>query len=928
MGRSRRSRASDRGQRDQHELVWRRIDLHIHTPASADYQEPDCSFLDILRKAESRGADLIAFTDHNSVRGYANFWREIEDLELLEVLERLTPGEQRRLDEYRRLLRSIRVLPGFELTATFGFHITAIFPEGTSIRQLEHLLLELNVPEDKIDFGSGEVGATTDVLRAYEILHDAGALVIPAHVNSTHGVAMTNLPFGGQTKIAFTQSEYIHALEATDMESTSRRSTARFFNGSKPEYPKRMHIIQGSDAHRLNRDPNRPSNLGVCDRMTEVQLEEPTFAALRELFESDNFNRIRPYRPSHDPYDFVRIARAEGETIVQAFHDTLPPRRGRLSPVVRDAAAFANGNGGTIFVGLSANTRDPIAGIDDAPETARAIAEDLARYVTPPIAGTIDITATEDKQIIVIQVPAGSDKPYAVLPSTIFVRQEGETTVALRDEIVQLVRAGVAETTGTLPELVPTGQPVAPIVPRRRPVEIPAFDDEVLEPTTEQEPPVAAADGSIASERTAPRSSRRRRGSGRTHATEQPTSDATSAPEPSAIVTESDGSIQLSEADAPQLHACEDIPFPRTGVEIVESTLLDGVRYHAMRDLRNLKVVQNVTRDSARRLWRYAITQLEMHPCREEDVTWDGVTNRGYWKSYKPRGGDVRYNLVYRHDDHLHVFYGVTDEGIDDEWRNVLPAHLAERQLVNGQANQLEDVALTPEAAEPSDVIINEQPHAFLPFGEVAAPAVQTPPSAPEPANMIANAPDADVIAPEPEAAIVEEPPAPTRTRRTRSRKPKAAELEPVGADIAETAAPEAPAVAPSVEAVAAAEPVVPDQPIDEPAPKPKRTRAPRTRKAVVEAERPAEPAAAEEEVKPTTPRRRTTRSKAAATEATTPEATLPDSVAPEANASEAAADEPPKPKRTRRTTTPRKKTDAAETGETPNPSSPEQEGA
>jgi hypothetical protein len=242
LGRSRRSRASDRGQRDQRELVWRRIDLHIHTPASADYQEPDCSFLDILRKAESRGADLIAFTDHNSVRGYANFWREIEDLELLEVLERLAPGEQRRLDEYRRLLRSIRVLPGFELTATFGFHILAIFPEGTSIRQLEHLLLELNVPEDKIDYGSGEVGATTDVLRAYEMLHDAGALVIPAHVNSTHGVAMTNLPFGGQTKIAFTQSELIHALEATDMESTSRRSTARFFNGSKPEYPKRMHI--------------------------------------------------------------------------------------------------------------------------------------------------------------------------------------------------------------------------------------------------------------------------------------------------------------------------------------------------------------------------------------------------------------------------------------------------------------------------------------------------------------------------------------------------------------------------------------------------------------------------------------------------------------------------------------------------------------
>ncbi len=908
LGRSRRSRTSDRGQRDHRELVWRRIDLHIHTPASADYQEPDCSFLDILRKAESRGADLIAFTDHNSVRGYANFWREIEDLELLEVLERLTPGEQRRLDEYRRLLRSIRVLPGFELTATFGFHILAIFPEGTSIRQLEHLLLELNVPEDKIDFGSGEVGATTDVLRAYEVLHDAGALVIPAHVNSTHGVAMTNLPFGGQTKIAFTQSELIHALEATDMESTSRRSTARFFNGSKPEYPKRMHIIQGSDAHRLNRDPNRPSNLGACDRMTEVQLEEPTFAALRELFESDHFNRIRPYRPSHDPYDFVRIARAEGETIVQAFHETLPPRRGRLSPVVRDAAAFANGNGGTIFVGLSANTRDPIAGIDDAPETARAIAEDLARYVTPPIAGTIDITATENKQIIVIQVPAGGDKPYAVLPSTIFVRQEGETTVALRDEIVQLVKAGVAETSGTLPELVATPQTIAPIVQQRRPVALPDVDEEAFEIQAEQEQQVVATDG--ARDRSGGRPSRRRRSSGRVHAPEQPTSDATSAAEPSPIVADSVGSIQLSEVDAPKLHACEDIPFPRTGVEIVESTLLDGVRYHAMRDLRNLKIVQNVTRDSARRLWRYAITQLEMHPCREEDVAWDGASNRGYWKSYKPRGGDVRYNLVYRHDDHLHVFYGVTDEGIDEGWRNVLPAHLAERQLANGASDHPEELA--PDVSEPSDVVIDEQPHSFTPFG---VPVSQVPEVREE--SVAAS------VTPDPEPAAVEEPPAPARPRRARTRKPKVADPEPLTTNVAETVVPDAPEVAPSVEAVSAAESVAPELPADEPPPKPKRTRTPRSRKPVVAAEQPSEAVADVAEEAPKAPRRRSTRSKAAAAEAT-----APDAVASDAAPEEAVTEEPLKPKRTRRTTTPRKtKTEATETGETPNASPPDQEG-
>ena len=90
-------------------MVWRKIDLHIHTPASADYQDSGISSLDILRKAEARGADLIAFTDHNSVRGYANLWRDIEDLELLEALERLNPAEQRGCEYYStRLLNEFR----------------------------------------------------------------------------------------------------------------------------------------------------------------------------------------------------------------------------------------------------------------------------------------------------------------------------------------------------------------------------------------------------------------------------------------------------------------------------------------------------------------------------------------------------------------------------------------------------------------------------------------------------------------------------------------------------------------------------------------------------------------------------------------------------------------------------------------------------
>jgi hypothetical protein len=135
---------------------------------------------------------------------------EIAELELLERLNRLLADEKKRLAEYRRLLGKILVLPGFEFTATFGFHIIGLFSPSRSVRDIEHILLTLNVPSDQLDRGSSTVGATDDVLAAYRLIDEAGGLVIAAHANSSNGVAMRGFSFGGQTKIAFTQDRHLH----------------------------------------------------------------------------------------------------------------------------------------------------------------------------------------------------------------------------------------------------------------------------------------------------------------------------------------------------------------------------------------------------------------------------------------------------------------------------------------------------------------------------------------------------------------------------------------------------------------------------------------------------------------------------------------------------------------------------------------------
>ena len=566
---------------------WRRMDIHIHTPASADFQQSGVSYLDVLQEAERKGLEIIAFTDHNTVAGYAGMLEEIEKLEMLEQLERLRPQEKEKLRQYRRLREKILVLPGFELTATLGFHILGIFSEETTVRELEHILLHLNVPADKLDEGSTEVGATTDVLTTYRVIDEAGGIVIAAHANSTHGVAMRHYGFGGQTKIAYTQDEHLHALEVTDLESKGRRTTPAFFSGSKPEYPRPMRCIQGSDNHRLTRDPRDKKSLGIGDRVTEVLLPELSSEALREVFLGDNLTLTRPYRPEHAPFDYVRAAREQGASIIQSFHERMTHRGGRLYAVIADVVAFANTNGGTIYVGVSSNPKTPPTGIDNPKETIAVLRAEIERKITPPLEVTIDVQQTDGKKVVRLAVPLGDDPPYAIEGSKIYVRQETETNLAVRDEIVQLVRRALRQS---------SGQALQPAPPPEE--EAPAEEEVAVE-------------------------------------------------------------------ERPQV-----VEPPKTGVEIAATVERKGTLYHTMKDLRNGNEVRNVSRSSARRLWQYAITQKEQHPVQVDQVDWRG--DIGLWKK-KQRVGKVRYDFVQRDaEGQLHVYYGVTEDGIHGPWREFL----------------------------------------------------------------------------------------------------------------------------------------------------------------------------------------------------------------------------------------------------------------
>ena len=567
-------------------MNWYRMDLHIHTPASKDYQNPEISYLDILQQAELRGIDIIAFADHNTVKGYRSMLEEIARLEWLEQLDRMNPDEQYQLDEYRRLFEKILILPGFEFTATFGFHILGIFSPDTAVRSIEHILLSLNITPEMLEEGETNVGASSDVLNAYEFIDNAGGLAIAAHANSSHGVAMRGMGFGGQTRIAYTQDVHLSALEVTDLDRRGRRTTMRFFDGSKPEYPRPMRCIQGSDAHRLERDPNNSKNLGVGERVTEILLPELTWEAVYEVLKGEDFARTRPYRGTTAPFDHVLAARQEGPSIVQDFHESMVRRGGQRYAVIADICAFSNTNGGTLYIGVSADPKTKPVGVKTINDAVNELTTEITRRITPPIEAPVDVLKTEGTSVIRVQVPLGGDPPYAIDDNKIYVRDDTETSLAVRDEIVQLVLRNSAH-------------------------------QNVVEATASDE-----------------------------YSHEQQDSEESG----------------------------DDVVAPRTGVEIVATEKRNGTVYHHVRDLRNGNVVRNVTRQSARKLWHYAIIQTEDENVDVTNADWQG--DIALLQVYD-RAGKTRYDLAQRSDTRVRVYFGVTDDGMQDE------AHLAWRSLLN-----------------------------------------------------------------------------------------------------------------------------------------------------------------------------------------------------------------------------------------------------
>lgn len=254
--------------------AWHAIDLHNHTPASEDYQYNQPDIADRLaNKIREANLSVVMFTDHG----------KLPEADLANRLRDKTG---------RLILRGAELnifvdawdKPTGKVANNLFFHLLVGFdPAGSYSPDYWMEDIRRRCGEVTTQSAGKELtGISEKIETLFDVLFDANALLIPAHLHSTPNAFKSR-----SIDDIFADPVFLkHARDHfTALEVTSEK-TAAFFDGQHEETG-RLHkaCIQSSDSHH-------PDKLGW--RPSYIQLQEPTYEQLKTGLEM-------PFRCSLNP---------------------------------------------------------------------------------------------------------------------------------------------------------------------------------------------------------------------------------------------------------------------------------------------------------------------------------------------------------------------------------------------------------------------------------------------------------------------------------------------------------------------------------------------------------------------------------------------------------------------------------------------------
>ncbi len=229
---------------------WRKLDLHLHTPASHDWAGGKITPEEFVQAALDQGLDGIAITDHNT----ANWIDQVKEA------ASTTP---------------LVVFPGVEITAnggTGGIHVIALFDPSVDESIINDLLAKAEI--STAERGRPESLSSKSVIELIGLIYNSGALPILAHANSSKG-ALCDMR--GQQRIKLMNDPLLASVEVSD--------TFRYrelLDGSDNDYRRPLPVHRASD----NPDTENAGHSlsGIASKYSFFKMDEVNLDGLKQCF--------------------------------------------------------------------------------------------------------------------------------------------------------------------------------------------------------------------------------------------------------------------------------------------------------------------------------------------------------------------------------------------------------------------------------------------------------------------------------------------------------------------------------------------------------------------------------------------------------------------------------------------------------------------
>ena len=238
-------------------LKFVKCDLHIHTPASHDYNDKTVSAESFVQAAIDNNLKVIAITDHNSGGFINDAQKAAQGTELI-------------------------ILPGVEISCAggkYGIHVIALFDKNKDEKTINALLTKVNIlPEN---YGKKDAFSTKSIHEVIDIVGELGGLPILAHCTSAKGVLSE---LAGINRENVFKSPWLFAVESstTDYANIEKKKNHKrafdLLDGSDSGYNnRRLAVYSVSDAHSL-------SDIGKYHTYFKVDVDDINLESFRQCF--------------------------------------------------------------------------------------------------------------------------------------------------------------------------------------------------------------------------------------------------------------------------------------------------------------------------------------------------------------------------------------------------------------------------------------------------------------------------------------------------------------------------------------------------------------------------------------------------------------------------------------------------------------------